>query len=77
MKTSLWGWLILIVGSGVYFILNLVHLARQLVTPQFLSWVWAHGFLWVDVQAVRFMLEAVQPLWRAVLLFLSVVSSLW
>ncbi len=77
MKTSLWGWLILIAGSGVYFILNLVHLVRQLVTPQFLSWVWTHAFLWVDVQAVRFTLEAVQPLWRAVLLFLSVASSLW
>ncbi len=76
MKTSFWGWLILIAGSGIYFISNLVHLVRQLVTPQFLFWIWTHGFLWADVQAIRFALEAVQPLWKAVLLFMSVVTSL-
>ncbi len=77
MKKSLWGWLILIAGSGIFFISNLIHLVRHLVTPQNLLWVWTHGFVWVDVHTVRLAVEAVQPLWKAVLLFQSVASSLW
>ncbi len=48
MKASLWGWLILIAGSGIFFF-----------------------------QVIRLAMESFQPLWKAALLFLSVVESLW
>ncbi len=76
MKTSFWGWLILIAGSWIYFISCLVHLAGHLVTPQFSWWTWMHGFLWIDTQAIRLAVDAVQSLWKAATLFLSVAASL-
>ena len=75
MKSSFCGWLILIAGSGIFFVSTMFSLAWRLSASQPVWWIWMHNVFDFGSQAARHAAESLQPVWKVVLLFLSVVTS--